>query len=561
MALNPLLHSNLLYWIPPRSSNPSSYFSAIDGTGTTPTNDGDPVGTILTGIGGVSFNASSTGVRPTIATAASGDKCVAGASGLALRHNSASYANSIHVNRRVFVIVVFQMDANFGLASRPFFDNTNSANNNGTNVQGLTLGIAAQTANGTVGGAVVPANSASGRLRIKNQTSTPLIELITEEGLSEASPTRRVMIGYIDPAGLSSLRIDRGRTSYGRVSGVAGSGNAAFAMFMLNRNSLGTHLPGKLISAGIYSDHPGQAAVDEWLAEFPLGNLVGSPEVRVGDYHCNLSRTNQFIPYCIWYKGQRVSPMSPGGGEDGEGLVFNDNVNGGPYNDGWRGGPHLNETLVSCTVSINGATPVAAANGETYEGNKVQVVRETVTGISFNTTQTHTWEANSQRVHILLTRLNDGRTIDPLYIARHSAPFEATTYKAYGIDGSILQSGTISTTTNSLNEMPEGTIAVAQWNSTINHMTLRIMTKGYALNHRFVIIDDTYNKRIYNRIYDATTNGQTLEAEFLSKHYETTSGEWEALALSELMKVLYPASGGGSRILGLGIGPDSLILE
>jgi hypothetical protein len=579
---DPTTHPNILYYVPSQANKPLQYWDGIAGTGTNPSTNGAVVGTIDTGIAGpITFNAGTTGVRPTLKTV-TGGVAIGGGSGLALRSTSTSYANTIHQNRKVYVIIVFEMDASIGIATRPVFDNTNIATATATNSPGLTAGCIAQSLNQPVGGVTnTVANNSSMRIRIKNNATmqdgvrtasgvVQALDLITEEGISETTPTRRVFQGYITPDDLCWAQVDNGRKSYGLVGSAAGSGNAPFGMYFLNRASLGgVHFPGKVISAGIYSDYPGEEYVDEWLDEYPLGNIVGSPEIRIGNFHCNLNKTNTYIPYCYWFNKKRVSPMSASGGEDGEGFVFNDGVNGGYFNDGWRGGPHLSETVTSTSISVDGGASASIANGTVYSGSKIVFNRQTETGISFYGDETHTWTSNAHRTNIILTRRNDGRTINPLYMCRTAIEFDYQEYIAFADDGTILEQDDLSTTTNSVtagalpsivgsNTNARNTIAVAQWSPLAGQMILSTMTKGFELQHEFIIIDDVYNRRLYNRVYDSTTNGQTLEMELLVKYFDTTEEEWEALAARELGKILNPSQNNNGIGIGIGIGLGSM---
>lgn len=584
---DPTTHPNILYYVPSQANKPLQYWDGIAGTGSNPSTNGAVVGTIQTGLGGsITFNSSSTGVRPTLATASNsglgGFVAIHGGSGLAMRHNSTSYANTIHQNRKVYVIIVFELDTSIGQATRPVFDNTNIATATATGAPGMTAGCIAQPLNQPVGGTVnTVAHNTSMRLRIKNDATmqdgvrtaggvAQALDLVTEEGLSELIPSRHVFQGYITPNDLCWAFVDRGRKSYGLVGSAAGTGNAPFGMFFLNRASLGAvHFPGIVISAGIYSDYPGDQYVEEWLDEYPLGNIAGSPEIRIGNFHCNLNKTNTYIPYCYWFNKKRVSPMSGSGGEDGEGCVFNDGVNdtvaGSPSN-GWRGGPHLSESILTKTISVDGSAPALLSDGTTYSGSRIVFNRTTETGVSFYLNETHTWTSNSHRTRNVMTRRDDGRTINPLYMCRTAIEFDFQEYIAFADDGSILASGDLSTTTNSVtagampsisgfNTNARNTIALAQWSPLSGQMILSTMTKGFDLQHEFIIVDDTYNRRLYNRVYNTTTNGQQLEMELLVKYFDTTEEEWEDLAASELDKILNGVGGdGGNRGIGLGIG-------
>jgi hypothetical protein len=215
--------------------------------------------------------------------------------------------------------------------------------------------------------------------------------------------------------------------------------------------------------------------------------------------------------------------------------------------NGWSGGPHRNETLISTTISIDGATPVAYNNGQLYEGeDSIQIVRDTEVGISFYQTETSTLKSNSRRVRTFLERRNDGRTISPAYL-RTTRPAAYQDFRAYDIEGNVLHDSSV---TASDFTCDAGTVAVAQWNPTLGVMTLFTMTKGYELSQTWIIVYSVDGRRVYIRLdgINSLTNGQTLEAETITKHFETTAGEWKALSLSEVMKIVAPARSKQTRV-------------
>ncbi len=556
VPFNPAAHPLIRYYVPPISDVPAAYYKSVNKTGGQASLAGDTVGSIDMGVGGLIFNSAlgPPDYRPVLASDGLGRFAVQGATGKGFGYNTASYGAPLHQNDRLFIIAFLKpsiaLNAQWGTT---LFDNTNNANDSATNTPGVSFGLQAVTAGGTIGGVFQAANGSVWRLRIKNDANnatSPHLKLITEEPLNEAVSTPHlVWAGHLGD-GLFGAQVDRGRISRERVSGNPSAANPPFGMFFLNRASLDAqYLPAMVHAAAIYSDYPGADEVQSWVDKFGVGNIAGSPEIRVGDMIGSISKSGSYASYCLWFANRRISPQSPtGGAEDGEGCVFNDGVTGGGWGvDGWRGsGAHGYETLIGTpTVSVDGSPPAPVVNGSIYQGEKVvKIRRQSTIGVSFTHDEQITWETNSRRTWVKLTRLADGRNINPLYIIRSARTRENEGTLCFDIDGNILLDTTIATTTNSLIDMPYNptrTIAVAQWAPGASTMSLTVMLKGYELNHRFVIVDDTYNRRIYQRVFDVSTvPGSTIEMEILSKHFLTTAGEWKALAQAELLKALNP---------------------
>lgn len=554
---NPAAHPDIIYYVPSIADEPTKYFIGNNSDGGAATTAGDLVGTIQTGVSGVNFVASTiapgTERRLPLAADALGVLGIQGTSARQLRHNVASYANAIHQARKLWFIAVFQPNASLA-DTRAFLDNTNLALSSATSAQGLTAGTQS-FANGTsIGGIFRKTSGAVPRLRIKNATGTPIIEIHAEDDLADATPSRHVIIGFIDPDDECWLQVDRGRKSYARVTGDAGTGNAAFGMALMSRPSADLHMPGILLSLGLYSQYPGDDELADWLERWPLGDIAGSPEIRVAGTHMNFSKDQAGMPYSIWWNKKRISGISSAGNEEGGNVVLNDGV-GTDYlggSTGNSGGPHRNEVLNSATVSIDGAAPVAMQNGNIYEGaSRVQVVRNTTIGISFEQIETATIDRNSLRVHTVLTRLGDSRTINPLYF-RES---RATTYEdflAFDAAGEIAHDDSVTTTDF---QMDAGVIAIAQWSPT-GVMALTVITKGQELNlTNTIFYSADSSRRIYHKLNTIPTGTQSVEFATISKFYETTEEDWKDLAESELLKVLNGAgSGSGNKRIGLGIG-------
>ncbi len=569
---DPTTHDHLLYHVPFIALNGANYTQGVSNDGAVADEAGELVGSIATGIGGVTINAAtmapSTERRVPLA-AVGGTLGMVGTSDRGVRHNSTSYANTIHQNRTVWVIA-FYSNAASATSTRSLIESTNLANPDATSAQGFSLRTQQFVNTGSTGGIYRKKTGAVMRLLVKNATATPIVDLTTEEDLDAASEALHCFEAYVTPDGLSKARVDDGRITYNLVQGDAGTGNAAFAMFFTNRASFSTQFQGTLIAAGVYSDYPGDAARQEWLnaAAQVLGTyktLSGSSEIRVANHHINFSKDQAGMPYCHWWEAKRISGQTrSSGNEEGGNAVFGDGVStdylGSVSN--WVGGPHRNETLASATVSIDGAAPVSYATGNIYQGNSsVQIVRNTVMGVSFDQRETLTLNRNQMRVHTLLTRKGDSRTISPLYYrTTRDTTFEA--FLAFNAAGEVVHDSSV---TASDFTCDTGVIAIAQWSpipSTSNGtLALTTVTKGQDLNFTTLIFySANASRRIYHRLNtgggsNIPTGTGSVEFETLSKFYETDSDSWKDLAASELDKILNGAGGeGGNQRIGLGIG-------
>ena len=565
MTFDPTTHPYLLYHVPFLALNGAAYTQGVSNDGAIADEAGELVGSIATGIGGVTINAASAAPsteRRVPLAAVGGTLGMVGTTDRAVRHNSTSYANAIHQNRKAWVIAFFA-NAAAATGTRSLIESTNLANFDATAAQGVSLRSQAFVNGGSTGGVYRKKSGAVMRWLVKNATATPIIDLVTEEDLDAASEALHVFEAFTAPAGLSKARIDDGRITYALVDGAAGTGNAAFAMFFTNRASFSTQFQGTLIAAGVYSDYPGDAARQEWLdaAASVLGSyktLSGSSEIRVANHHINFSRDQAGMPYCHWWEAKRISGSSrSSGGEEGYNVVFNDGVAtdylGG--STGWTGGPHRNESLASATVSIDGGAPVTYETGKIYQGNSsVQVVRNTVMGISFDQTETLTLTQNQTRFNTVLTRKGDARTINPLYFrTTRDTSFEA--FLAFNAAGEVVHDSSV---TASDFTCDAGVIAVAQWSpipsSSNGALALTTVTKGRVLDFTTQIFySPNASRRIYHRLNAGSipTGTGSVEFEVLSKFYSTDADSWKSLARSELLAILSEGDQQGHGIIAL----------
>jgi len=561
MTFDPNSHPNLLFYIPSQAAQPSRYFKGNNSDGGAAAAAGDLVGTIQTGIVGVNFTAPSiapsTEYRFPLADSGYGYLSTQGTTARGLRHNSTSYAKAIHETPKMFFVTVFIPSVGM-VTTRPIITNHVSLTSTATANQGFGLSTQGFVSGVSTGGIYRKTSGSVARVDIKNANATPLIDLYLEDDLYQLVPSPMVFMGYIQPTGLSWARVGQGRKCYGQVSGTPYVGNAAYNTILLNRADFTTQFfPGQFITGAIYSDYPGDAAVAEWLAEWPLSlsGISGSSELKVGTLHYNPAVDLCGSPYCIWYNGQRVTAQTAAGAEGDEGVVINDGVStdylGGSA--GWCGGPHKNETLTSFTISLDGAAAVNYSNGQLYEATtSIRTTRTTELGVSFYHTEVSTLTANSRQALITLQRRNDGRTINPAYI-RTSRPAGFADFVAFDINGNTLHDSTVSASDFTCDQ---GTVAIAQWSPTTGQMALFMMLQGYSLAQTWLIIYSVDGRRIYIRLdgINSTTNGQIITAETVTKYYTTDASSWKALARRELLNTLYPRDDEPGLSTGLGLG-------
>lgn len=260
------------------------------------------------------------------------------------------------------------------------------------------------------------------------------------------------------------------------------------------------------------------------------------------------------MPYCHWFNRRHISGVSPTSqGEEGYGTVFGDghSVDYLGSENNWVGGPHRNVVLDSATVSIDGATPVAFENGHIYEGGtRVEVVRNATMAESFDILETTTITSNTHRINTLLTRLGDSHTISLLYF-RVSRNNGYEDFLAFNADGEIVHDDSVDASDFTCDP---GVIAIAQWSPGDGIMALTTISKGRDLNITTLILySATNSRRIYHRLNtgggsDIPTGTDSVEFETFSRFYETTEEEWEALAQSELLKVLFPPTAVRNRV-------------
>ena len=155
-----------------------------------------------------------------------------------------------------------------------------------------------------------------------------------------------------------------------------------------------------------------------------------------------------------------------------------------------------------------------------------------------------------------MVRNSTSGTIGRFYPIRNTRAPSFIDYLALGIDGQELESGTTNAADGSEHFMPSGTIALAQWSSSLQVMALQVMTKGADLTgFRHLILDTPQNKRVYQTVIGyAPSAGTVLEMGSVTKFYDTTAGEWEALAASETLRILGAGKSNGKVSVRMGLG-------
>ncbi len=540
MAFNPAAHPDCVYYIPPfggAAGEPLDFWQQISSVSTHPAATDDPIGTIETDIDGVLFTgATAAGPDRRIRLGAgSGIKATAADQGL--RHaGNKTRARTFHENQTMFVIVAFKM-TNGVFATRVMMDNTNVSATN----PGFYVGSQNQTTHSRF------------KVQLNNNGAT-VWTIQSDEAISDGAD--HIGIGYLTPTlGESYVQVDDGKKVYQNATAGGSAVDATFDTFLLNRASYNTQWDGEVYAMAVYSAHPGQDEIDSWFATFTKGNISGSPELRVGDFHLNLDKTQRYIFGAIWANGYRISTLSTALVEHGGNTVINDGVSTG---NGWAGGPHGSETVNSVRVWVDG-TEGTFADGNIYEGEStVTIERQSTLGISFDYTQTLTVGDHYTRDRTQLVRLDDARTVGTVYIIRNPRIVDFKDWASFDRDGDLLDEGTVTATNGDLTTADdEAAIALAQWSPLTGTMSLIVITQTNCTDYDWLIVGAADNRRVYIRVYDSVTGeGTTAEMEALTKYYATDAGSWKALAQSELLGILSGNGDFSDGGFGIGLGLD-----
>ena len=426
---------------------------------------------------------------------------------------------------------MFKCDSGFGFTSSAMIDN----NNFSTTARGLHLGS-------------VAVNTSHAALRMYwGNGSINLLTLQTEEEVDNNAWNRARF--HAEPGvGKCWLQVGNGARVYGTLTGDLLTGNAASSLFIGRRGAAGTPFKGQLKNIRIgttWSD----ATIAEWEADSPAGSITGDPELSSLNIHLNLNKTYYYCPRFIYFNGQAISDQT-----DTDGAVYS-------WNSIWVGSGHGAddptgvETVISATVTTDGSSETLA-DGERYEGGSVSMTRETSTIAFSSQIQTVTVAGNAKYERIRMTKNSTSGTMGRFYPIRNTRAASFEDYLALDEDGAELESGTLNAADGSEHFMPSGTIAVAQWSSSLSVMALQVMTKGADLTgFRHLILDTPQNKRIYQNLNGYNpSNGQTCELASVTKFYDTTAGAWEALAASEMQTIL-AGVGSSNQRFGMRMGP------
>lgn len=436
--------------------------------------------------------------------------------------SSTAILNAFTTYGYVDIGLMFKPNSSYGFKSRPMIDNTNF---NGT-ARGIFAGTQA-------------ADTSHSKFQFyMNNGTSRLIDLLTPDYV-ESNSWHRARI-HLEPGnGKSWVQVDKGTKTYGTITGSLSSisDNAATNVYLGTRATIGTGtttFEGQLknVRIGTAWDAASEAS---WLLDSPVGDITGDPELASANIHLNLNKTYYYCPRFIYFNGQQISDPT-----DSDGAVYRWDDPGGAWVGSGHGAddPRGVETVLSATVTQDG-TSSTLANGEQYSGTTVSVTRATSTIAFTEQIQTVTLSGNAKYDYIRMVRNSTSGTIGRFYPIRNTRAPSFEDYLALSATGAELESGTLDAADGSEHFMPSGTIAIAQFSSTLNVMALLIMTKGANLpGFRHLILDTPQNKRIYQNLESyAPTAGQTCELSCVTKFYDTDSGSWEALAATETVKV------------------------
>lgn len=528
---DPSQDQNVVSAWPHPSDFPNS-FRQTDATSTVAA-EGDFVGTVITGTGTNWTQTTSTRRPKRSAGGLAFDDFDATQRGIVVA-SSTNLFKFMHETAVFRIKCRFKMDVLNATVSRSFFDNTNQT---------------VSTALGVTFGSQNTGSAADGSIRLNNGATSWLARtgtLITDQAFHvlEAEGNGE----YI------RVRVDRDDWAYARIDSTLGSGAAAQNAHAGNRASFNLQLEGIIEGLWIGTGRATDEQEAAWLAKFPLGSFVGNPEMYNDDIHFNLEKNHAYCPTKMWFNNRNLNYAGTI-----DGVVYRRNEDAD-----WQGGPHgptattSYETVNSCTV--NGA---AITNGETYGGStgSFTMIRDTTIGAAFDQVHRVTLSGHVRGERVQLTRKNDGGTVNTLYIVRCARDSTFGPTIALDADGTELLDDTFNAGDNSVNNMPAGTKAVAQFSSTHGVMILWVAASGFESDDVITITDTANDKRLYVALSDAKENvvaGGTVTRTYAQYHYVTDSGSWQALAASELLKILSPPRGNPRIGLGIGIGLGSV---
>ncbi len=456
---------------------------------------------------------------------------------------STAVLNALHNTGYADIGLMFKCNSGYGFKSRPMIDNTN--------INSTARGIFAGT---------VAADTSHAKFRFyMNNGSANLIDLTSAEWVEDNSWHRARI--HIEPGdGLSWIQVDKSTRMYGSLNAASiVTGNAATNVYLGTRATIGASVTfeGQLKNVRIGTAW-GSDSLANWELDSPLGTLTGDPELRGEEIHCSLNKTYYYCPRFIWFNGKLIADPT-----DTDGAVY-----AWDHSSGWQGSghgagapPEGGETVLSTSVSVDGVAETFEDGGY-YDGTHVSFTRRTSTVAFSEQLHTVTLAGNAKTDYIRMTRNGTAGSggepgIRSMYPIRNTRAPSFTAYLALDSDGEELASGVMGSGQVTL----VGARAVAQFSSSLGVMALIVMTKGYDIpGFQHIILDVAQNKRIYQEIEDyqsnvSDTEGTQFEMASTTKFYETDSGSWEALAASEMLKIVNarrPVGGIGCR-MGMGI--------
>jgi len=523
MAYDPTLDADISAWLGNQTDEPGRFWQGTVSSSDLADTLNDPVKNVTNALTQTwNCYADNDTNRPLLGAA--GD-LVFGASsniGMKIASTSASF-NEFHEDGTIDAKMMIKLATGYGSKSRPFVNNVNG---NGAEV---TRGIYIGTVNVTT----------TSRLRFYiNNGSSKALDITCEEDIPENVwvPVRV----HADPNGSCWAQVSKGTRRYGLL-GTLGTGNATSDLYLGNRLSGGVPFIGSIKNLRIGTSWTSDLE-DDWDAENPdTGEVLGSPEIRVGNFHVNASKAYSYVPQYIWFADKPISPL-----DHTEGAVYT-------ANSVWHGGPHGDETVTSKTVTVDG-TQSTLTNGEVYEGGTVSWTVESENGPSFYQTRSVTFSGNAKREAVHFVRRDDGFAVNPFYPLRLSLDQTFTAYNSFDADGEVLVDGTL--TTSSGETVLTNAVACAQFSSTRGIMVLFVLLNpGDLTNETLQLYGESDNMRLYVEMNSYSSNeGDTLTLSAVTKYYETTAGAWKALAASELGLILNPQRGRNRINAGIGLG-------
>ncbi len=504
-------------YLPSYALYPGSFWQ--DTVGGTPAGVGNFVGAVEMGVDSLFWSApsSATDRRPTLASDGAVQFGTISAIARYLRLvGGEAYAKVMHEQGQCYFMCRWCMDASLGSGTRVFFDTSNLSN-----AVGIRFTIAGTQAlqNAILNG------------------STTAIGMLTTDLVPDDDLPHVYKAKFDNGIGQCWTQLDHGTKIFGTRTTALGTGNTGVP-HIGNRLSVNTPLPGRIYEMWIGTAPPTPEQEAEWDAHNPVGSITGRAVLETPTYRCELEPLYGYSSMQHRHEGYLVIAV-----EGSEGSVYrldNNDTFGSVHAVDVGGTP---EVLSGTEVWVDGVSQGAVVDGGQYKGQHSVAFRRQVSesGPSFSLDSTITAQGKKFTEDVTITRKNDGEDVILSYPIRAGRNLNLGAYILMDADAAVIASGTVPGD-GSDDETGTAAPAAAQFDSTNEKMVLTVLTRGndYSPAPTAEIFGTPTGRRIYWRSI-AVANAAADEVfrfRVETRIYAATSGTWEALAQSELLKIL-----------------------